>query len=415
MAHRPKDRPHGHARHIQRPMLLRMINRIGPLLASAGLGRVSLEPEALQRVAVRRTGLSDFGEDDFEEGLARLTESLEHEANLNYGGRLIARQILTRRLSTRLLTEETLRRFPEFGRRKTEKPTLVIGFPRTGTTLLYNLLALAPSARSPRLWEVHFPAPPPATLTASEAAQRIRFIDRRFGGLNTAQLRRKHTYHSATAYEECYPLLEPCFVSPTFGLFFNLPAYTDWLRAQPVSTLMPTCRYYSQQVNLLMHGHEGKRWLSKSPAHAFLLPALARVFADAQIVQTHRDPSESIPSLCSLMMTVRGFFSDPKPEEVGRTVLLWHEETTERFEEVRKAACPPNVIDIDYRALVADPIGTVGGIHDHFGLPLCAQHESAMQTWLGEKNPWDPGKHDTHVYSAAEFGLDEAALRRLAP
>ncbi len=398
------------------PLAVRLVNRIGPLFASLGMGRISLDPDSLIRAARRQAKLSDFGDGDFEEGLARLTESIEKEASLFYSGRLMARLLLKRRLITRLLVAETLRTSPEIGRRSVKKPMLVTGFARTGTTLLYNLLALDPRARAPQLWEVHFPAPPPTTLSPAQAARQKRLIERQFGkASNTPELRRVHAFDAATAHEECYPLLEPTFLFPSFGLYFDVAGYSDWLYAQPTSAIVPVYRYYAQMVNLMMVGHDGKRWLSKSPFHAFFLPALAEVFPDVQIVRTHRNPAESIPSLCSLLTTVRAFTSAPNPEAIGQLALDSHRMISQRFEEAAAGPNPPNVFDVDYEALIADPIGSVGRIHDHFGLPLTSEDESAMHAWLSEKNPWDANKHGRHVYSAGDYGLDETALARLAP
>ena len=413
---RPKGKRRGPSSAARLPLSVRLINRIGPLLASLGVGRISLDPDSLIRAARRQAGLSDFGEGDFEEGLARLTESIERDANLFYSGRVLARLLLKRRLITRLLVAQTLRTSPEIGRRRVEKPMLVVGFPRTGTTLLYNLLALDPAARAPQLWELHFPAPPPSTLSASEADRQIRLIEKRFGkAFNTPEVRRVHAYHGATGPEECYPLLEPTFRFPSFGLYFDVAGYSDWLYAQPASAIVPVYRYYAKLVNLMMVGHEGKRWLGKSPFHAFFVPALAEVFPDVRIVRTHRNPAESIPSLCSLLMTVRAFTATPSPESIGQLALDAHQMIADRFAEAASGPNPPQVVDVDYESFICDPIGTVGQIHAHFGLPMTSDHESAMHRWLSQKNPGDPKKHGRHVYSARDYGLDAASLARLDP
>jgi len=397
------------------PVAVRLINGLGVALDSVRLGRVSLDPDRLKRAARRRTGLADFGDGRFDEGLTRLTQSIDRDANLYYAGRLLARAFLERRLRTRLLAAESFRRLPEVVDARAEKPMLVCGFGRTGTTLLYNLLALDPTARAPQLWEVHFPAPPPATLSPRQAAKRIAFIQRRYGGLfNRSDLRRIHALPSAKAFEECYPLLEPTFLSPSFELYFHVPDYAEWLFAQPLAAMVPTYRYYARLVNLLMVGHEGKRWLGKSPFHALFLPAMAEVFPDLQIVRTHRAAVESIPSLCSLMTTLARFYSHRPRDAVRESVLRFYEIGAQRFEEVKKLAHPPDVFDVAYETLIADPLGAVATVYDHFALPLTAEHESAMRSWLNKENPYDPRRHGPHLYSARDFGLDEAMLRRLA-
>jgi len=406
--------PERPTRQSRPPLPVRLVNRVGRALTSVGLGRLALDPDRLKRAARRRTGRADFGDGRFDEGLARLTESIDRDANLYYAGRLLARAFLERRLRTRLLAGESFRRFPQVADARLTKPMLVCGFGRTGTTLLYNLLALDPTARAPQLWEVHFPAPPPATLSPAQAARHIAFIQRRYGGLfNRPDLRRIHALPSARAFEECYPLLEPTFLSPSFELYFHVPDYAEWLFAQPVAAMVPTYRYYARLVNLLMVGHEGKRWLGKSPFHVLFLPAMAEVFPDLQIVRTHRDPSESIPSLCSLLATLARFYSDRPRDAIRESVLRFYEIGAQRFEEVKKLARPPDVFDVAYESLIADPIGAVAAVYEHFALPLTAEHESAMRSWLNKENPYDPRRHGPHLYSARDFGLDETMLKRL--
>ena len=115
-----------------------------------------------------QTGLGDFGDDAFREGLEVLVRSLQGEAKLNAMGQEAMRSRLVSLLAQRLQIEDWFRRHPEMGEEPIEAPLIGLGLPRTGSTALSFLLAQDPGARSLRLWESSAPAPPPSTVAAPD-------------------------------------------------------------------------------------------------------------------------------------------------------------------------------------------------------------------------------------------------------
>ena len=401
-----------------RPLIVRTINRIGPLMQSVGVGRIDFSPEGIKRDARRKAQLSDFGDGDFEPGLEKLLQSMLGDAKLNYLGKLVLRMMMRNRLVTRLRMTAALNDHPVLTENRLQQPLFVIGHPRTGTTLLYNLLALDQTARAPLLWELLNPAPPERLLTAGEIEQRIAAAEKAIVRPMMTLAKgfdKVHWFGSATVPEEDYYLLEPAFHSVSFGLRCDIPEYLEWLARRPQAEMVTAYRYYSQLANILMYHHHGKRWLAKSPLHAAYLPALMEAIPDALIVHTHRDPSNAVPSTCSLFRMGHSLSSDyVNPQRIGEIVLRYRELAQKGIDDARRAR-PDQVVDVDYKTLVAKPIETVADIYSQFQLSLRQDHESAMREWVERRNPYDPKRRGKHVYQAGDYGLSEEQLQRMAP
>ena len=106
-----------------------------------------LQENALMNEAMANTGLSDFGDDAFREGMGILLETLEGEAKLNDFGHAFAHAEILRHLENRLRVTEDLKRYPEILEEKIEKPIIVASLPRTGSTIMHFLLAQDPAIR----------------------------------------------------------------------------------------------------------------------------------------------------------------------------------------------------------------------------------------------------------------------------
>ena len=144
----------------------------------------------------------------------------------------------------------------------------------------------------------------------------------------------------------------------------------------------------------------------KAPAHLFGLAELLAVYPDAGIVQTHRNPLKVMASLASLSTMLRAAFSESvDPRAVGREMARrWGGGLLGALEQRDSGRLPAErFLDIDYRAIVEDPIDTVKTIYARFDRELTPTAERAMRAFLAA-NPKD--KHGAHRYSLEQFGLD---------
>lgn len=367
-----------------------------------------LSTERLLDTARSRTGLDDFGADTFGLGLDRLVDGLEHEAHLTELGAVIAPEILTMYLTNRLQITDWHRRHPEMGRSAVTPPVVMIGMGRTGTTILHDLLGQDPANRVPRTWEVDRPCPPPETATY-DTDPRIAEVEATIEAANRAHPEFKAMHPSgARLAQECIRMTGGEFASLIFLSQYRLPAYQRWLTNE--ADLAPAYRWHRRFLQLLQWHHGGDRWVLKSGAHLWALPALVAEYPDAVFIQTHRDPMRIIPSLASLFATVRRTSSDDVSlaavaEEWAAPIL----DALDRSVDARETGLIPNdrVIDVPYQAFLADPIGTIRAIYERWDAELDPEVETRMRAFLAD-NAQD--KHGTHRYSFADTGLDGGAI-----
>jgi hypothetical protein len=356
--------------------------------------------EELHESASRRAGLTDFGADDYTDGLAVLLDSCAGEAGLTPLGARGQRAVLRGALMARLFSEAAWQAHPEYAGIKLDRPVFITGLPRTGTTALHRLLTADPASQGVEMWlaEVPQPRPPRPTWADNPVFQYIQ-----------AGYSRHHVEHpefmgvhymAADQVEECWQMLRQSMRSVSFECLAHVPGYSAWLREQDWAGA-----YRRHRRNLQMIGlHDGgKRWVLKNPSHLFALRALLAVYPDALVIQTHRAPQAAIASVCSLAAQASaGWSSVFTGKVVGRDQLELWASGLELFTAERARHDPRRFLDVRYDDLVADPMGTVEAIYGHFGLPLSGEAADAMRS-LAAASP--AGGGPAHRYSLAEFGL----------
>lgn len=369
--------------------------------------RPSLAAEALREEAVERTGFDDFGADDYADGLTCLIESLSQDARLHTVGRITARAQIVDALCVRLELRAHRKAHPEVDGEVIARPVFVVGLPRTGTTLLHELLALDPSSRSPSMWELSRPCPPPEPDTYTTDA-RIAPIDQHLARLRrlVPTLDAIHRMRAALPHE-CLAAMAPSFWSYQFPFNFYLPSYLRWCERVDAA---PAYRFHRYFLQHLQSRFRRERWVLKSPAHLGQLDALLAMYPDARIVQTHRDPVDVIPSASSLHHVMQGLGSDAlDPRALGAAQADYWARAVTRTMTARDRLPDraQQFVDVEFEELLADPIAVVERVYDRFQLPLAPATVDLMRGYLAA-NP--RGAHGPHRYSLDTFGLSEAGV-----
>jgi hypothetical protein len=375
----------------------------GRILDAPARHLLRLDPRSLRAAAERRARCSDFGAPALEEPLDRLLGSLASEAQLNLMGRIAAREDLTRMLVNRLKLERDRRLHPEIDGEEIHRPVVIAGLPRSGSTLLYNLLAQDPANRVPLNWETMYPSPPPQRETHETdprgvvAERQIRW----FGRLQP-EFRKIHPV-AARSPEECVVILSHAFLSFQFSSMYYVPSYQSWLDRQD---LRPAYRFHRRFLQQLQWRCAAERWVLKAPPHLPALDALFAVYPDARLILTHRDPLEVVASVASLHAVLRRAFSNAvDPIAIGPEVSQMLASDIQRGMQALDAGCVPSgqLLNIWYTDLLRDPLATVRRIYAHFDLPLHPQVEERMRRFPSENGQDANGRHE---YSLEQFGLD---------
>lgn len=401
-------------RNPHRPRLIRLANDVLGKVGARPPFEVSLEVESLIAAAKRRTKLDDLGDPSFIEPLERLVRSIEDEARLHPVGRLITRTRIVSTLATRMRIEAVVSRHPEVERQKLTRPIVIVGLPRTGTTLLHRLLASdSDRIRALMSWEALLPVPLEGErgtgkrITAAERGQAaLKYMAPDFFAVHPIDAR---------GPEEEILLLDLAFRSTVPEATMRVPSFASWLEGADQS---PAYREMARALKLLQWQRSPRgadwRWVLKTPHHLEWLEELPKVLDDPVIVWTHRAPNEVVGSFCSMIAHGRGVFSDAiDPHEIGHTWLRKAKRMVERAMDARATIGDSSFIDVRYEALIKDPISTARTIQEKAGLPWNGATESAMRASLVHEKK---DRHGVHRYRLTDFGLSpqdvDAALAR---
>jgi hypothetical protein len=370
----------------------------------------SLEVDELLEEASRRaSGLTQLGEAQFLEGLRRLAESLESEGRLTAIGRMIARERILGSIVNRLHYLEDRVRNPGIAAEKIEKPVIVVGMPRTGSTILHDILAQDPDSRAPLTWEVMFPSPPPEP-GSFETDPRIEACAATFPGVD-AQIPAFKAMHpmGAQLSQECVSLMADTMCSPLFHNQFRVNGYQDWVDRE--ADWSRVYDFHEHQLQHLQWKVKRDRWVLKTGAHMWGLEHLLAKYPDARIVFTHRDPVKSMTSYASLTALVRSMGSDDvDPIEIAEDWTARIKRVLEHAIAVRAAADYPaaRFYDMYFQDFVADQFAVVEQIYAAFDLPMTEVAATRMKAFIAD-NP--QGKDGIHRYSPEEYGIDPAVIR----
>jgi hypothetical protein len=384
------------------------LNALGDNLGDGGRGLVPLDPEAMLEAARASTGLTDYGDDWFQEPYRVLVQSLEEEARLNLLGRLVIRADIARVLESRLRVEETFRRHPEIEEQDVAPVHVVTGLARTGTSILHELFTLDPDNRVPMLWEMMYPVPPPETATF-EHDERIRRADLEIRLMDeiVPAVRTMHEL-AGDLPNECIFLFAHQFASDMWTGRFHIPSYAVWMGT---NDLRPAYTYHRRLLKLLQWHHPLPRWVLKAPSHVSRLELLFETYPDARVVITHRDPLRVLGSLANLMASLKWMGSDEVAYDAGlQQMAFGYGHLCQRLTAQRKAGGLPeqHICDVRYADLMADPVGAVRNIYERWGLPFGEELAQRIRDHL-DVRPKD--RHGAHAYSLSDIGLDLDAER----
>ena len=390
--------------HPYRPLPVRLFNLIGRSIGVLGLSG-SLKTDALIRQAKRKTGLADFGDDGHLLALETLVESINREARLTAMGRLIQKSRLASALTHRLRIEDLFRRHPEIHETDLGKIVLITGLQRTGTTLLHRLLNVLPGVRGVSAAEALDPVPASEAKGRGEKARRRRAMltQRAISYLSPEFMAVHPIDHNEP--EEDVMLLDLNFMSQSAEAMMHVPSYSYWLESQDHTR---TYEYFRRVLKALCWQRPSKYWVLKTPHHMEYLDVFLKVFPEATVVQTHRDPRIALASFCSMVAHGRGLLSDyVSPGEIGEH---WFRKTNRMVQvtmQTRADADPGRFVDVSYYDVTRDPMTELRRICAQAGIGFDDQAERKAEQYL-RANPQH--RFGRHAYRLEDFGSSREAV-----
>ena len=361
-----------------------------------------LDKSVLMQRARQSTGLQDFGDPWFERPLEVLLDAIHAEARLNEAGQWTAMKQVVKILTDRLWAQQWFERHPEILARPLPHPVIVVGPMRSGTTRMHRLLAADHRFTHMRSYETISPVPRPGFVHGGRDF-RVTLAARiaRLARLANPRTLTIHPTGPMEAEEEL-GLLVNSFWSSKHDAMWWVPSYGRWCEGQdPTPAYIQMARLlklvgWSQQASSL------RPWVLKTPQHMMDLPVLMKLFPDARLIFTHRDPLAVVGSAASLAWNQTIIYSDhPDAAKIGREWLRKTRVQIERMHEARGDIPAERQIDVHYEEMERDWQGTMARVYRFLGLDL----EPALPAMLAYQARAAALKRQPHQYSLEEFGL----------
>ncbi|MGN6358404.1 MAG: sulfotransferase family protein [Novosphingobium sp.] len=364
-----------------------------------------LDAASIVAEAEASVGIDD-GDVGVRPNLERLVAALAASGRLTEEGEVRARATFLRDTVARLHGLKWLRDHPEITMEPVAEPVLMMGLPRSGTTYLQYLFDLDPRFRLIRTWESLTPFPPPGADPESVVQRRAEWaaIRRRITGASE-DFDALHLIDEDGS-DECHAFLEQSFGAAGLNNLYRVPDYFDYLLDK--ADLAMTYRIHRRQLQLLQWRSPAKPWALKYPNHVIGLDAILMVYPDARLVMTHRDPVQTLASICKMtarLRASRGAAVDL--HEVGRDMLHFIQRHIDRILAFDRGPHGQRMVHVDYYALVDDPIAEMRRLHRGIGIDTPAEVATAIAAWHSANPKNARGGND---YALADYGLDRAVV-----
>lgn len=364
--------------------------------------------ETLLSAACERTGLSDFGDTWFFEPMDHYIAAANAEGKLTEAGFAGQTEAIVKGLASRLRMVEDIKRHPEILDEDVEVAAIILGLPRTGSTIFHRLLASAPGMTAIRWYEAQNYAPLPGDEPGKPEARRAYAEAMIEGWLNLSpELASIHPLDPDAPDEEII-ILGQLFITTMVEAMTFIPSFAKWLNDYDQSKGYEDLKTILKYLQWQDPTRRGKKWVLKSPQNLPYTDVTANAFPKAVLVMTHRDPLEVVPSYVSMEAALYKLNSVHSDEAVGAFWFPRLAEWMHRFEQARARIGEDRFIDIDYREVAKEPLKQAQRVLAHIGIPLDDKIEAALTEFMaGNKREQRP----MHDYSLERFGLNEADVR----
>ena len=365
-----------------------------------------LDSKQIIDAAKNHTNLEYFGNPLFLEGFECLIQSINEEADLNDIGIEAQQHRLVGILANLLRIEDACIQHPEILNEKIKSPVVIVGLPRTGSTMTHRLLASDPRHTAMLWWEGRYPAMLPNEVRG-HPNERMEMGKAEVEAVMQAspEALTIHPWDYKGADEEIL-LLEHTFFSTVPESFMRLPTYSKWVESQDHIHAYAQLKKMLQYLQWQNPGRDKKRWVLKSPHHLGFIDKLLKIFPDSKVIQTHRDPLKTVPSFCSMCSNLfEPLTNSYDKNEIGRH---WAHKLAKVLNHCMQVSNlnKENFLNLEFKKMIQDPILEMEEVYNFIDEDFNDQAENAMNAWK-EENQHEMGAHQ---YSLEEFGLESSFI-----
>ena len=365
-----------------------------------------LDSKQIINAAKNQTNLEYFGNPLFLEGFECLVQSINEEADLNDIGMEAQQHRLIGILANLLRIENACIQHPEILTEEIKSPVVIVGLPRTGSTMTHRLLASDPRHTAMLWWEGRYPA-----MLDNEV--RGHPIERMEMGKAEVEAVMQASPEALTIHPWDYKgadeeilLLEHTFFSTVPESFMRLPTYSKWVESQDHIHAYAQLKIMLKYLQWQNPGRDKKRWVLKSPHHLGFIDKLLNIFPDSKVIQTHRDPLKTVPSFCSMCSNLfEPLTNSYDKNEIGHHWAHKLAKVLNHCMEISNLN-QENFLNLEFKKMIKDPILEMEEVYMFIDEDFTDQAENAMNAWK-EENQHEMGAHQ---YSLEEFGLESSFI-----
>ncbi len=343
-----------------------------------------------------------YEDEDWYDRLEDYVQAVLSDSGYTRMGQFGTFQCLKRYLIQRSRLEALYLEHPEIEEIEIERPLIIAGLPRSGTTHLLNLIGADTRLRALRRWESQEPIPARAARLGEIADDRIA--------------------NGHTALEQqnlLIPLMTNMYDVPIDGIHEEVELQhmclssllmaagqpvTNWMEGYFAEDQRPHYAFLKRALKALQFLAPKERWVLKSPQHLAWVPALVETFPDATIVCTHRDPVSVFTSW--ITMTCYAARLSRNPVVLGDVIphaQLLQKLLLDGIVRDRSSLPEGRTEHVYFHEFMADDRRTLDRIYERANLPMTAQTKAEIDHYI-ETHP--RGRHGKVVYDLErDFGI----------
>lgn len=361
-------------------------------------------PDDVFKLAAQRTSLTEIDSDSWRDGLAIMLEDLNTSSAFTPFGRERILGDATDALGRRMQVHDYIQQHPEVLDAPVERPLVVLGMPRTGTTVISYLLDQDPARRSLLHWQCVDPIPPASTETLRTDPRCLALLEEQRKILEMVRQAKVPLPHweDADGPTEDMFIHNQDFKGLSWDSFLSSPRYSEWLFDE--TDMTSTYEYQKRYLQVLQSTAPGS-WSLKMPSHSVHIEALLKVFPDARLVWAHRDPYKATGSLANLWKLPKGMTHQPEAvdsEAMGRNAMWQMGYHVDRPLRARDRIGDERFFHMYYHEMMRDPMDVMRRLYAWADEPLPAETEARMRNWLAE--------HPQDVFGLNSYSLDQYGL-----